>query len=291
MMEQEKTRKSRKGIKYEKAYKSTWLFADRDYMDKTIFEMFERAMQESNSFKNKELFFKYAILLAMTGKRRIEPFLKPVEVKRIVTDKGQTRYKVHAVVAKHYEGKTKTMKCKICGIVLLTKETRNAHRKETEHRPFVRIGIRRESTHTFVAANAYQKALFDFLLKGNERVILDFTPLLPPRFQKEKGMEKLLGEYNKERENFFIEITKRFKMMKANIISPDSRKPIYTSITPHILRHAKAYNMLVNYNYDPKLIQRMLDWDGTEMLFAYADLAESIGERQEDKMYDEMVNR
>lgn len=273
-------------------YRTDWMLADRINIDKTIFDIIQNAMRNSNAFRNKELFFQYVAFLVVRGARRIEGFLRPPTIEKF-DDDGKMYYKITAAVAKHYDNKVK--KCKVCGLIMPTKKSQRQHREGTAsraeggeevcHSPFVRIGSRLVSSHRYRAENSYEKALFEFLLKGRQQTTIDFSPLLPPRYRR-MGAGKLLEEYDKRNSNMFNGITTRFSMLKADIT--DGRRILHSNIVPHMLRHARAADLLIIHHYREDLVQRLMDWDTRDMLFAYADLKGFIGEKEEAVMYKEM---
>lgn len=280
------------------AYKTTWSLANKNNIDKQIYEMLTNAMRTTYAFRNKELFFQYTTLLYVKGARRIEPFFRPVTISKYV-DQELHLYKITTAVAKHYN--TKIKKCKVCGLLIPTKKVLREHNKESGHSLFMHIGARRKSTHYFKAENIYEKALFDYLLKGTLQTTIDFTPLLPPSYKKagaEKLLEEhntingnlseehnpiLLEEYNNINGNLFNNITEKFNMFKAEI--SDGQTTTYGSIVPHMLRHIRAYDLWIVHHLRPQLVQRLLDWDDHNMLYHYSDIKNTIAESEELEYY------
>lgn len=267
-------------------YKTSWNFADRSDIDKTFFDMMQNAMDNTPLFRNKQLFFQYVTLLYIGGKRRVEPFLRPVTIQKIESKNKNKYYRITSMVAKHYEirkGDYPTTKCSICGLTMRTKNQRKMHRLETKHRPFTIISPRRITTLPFRAENIYEHALFSYLLQNHLQVTIDFTPLLPPRYA-ELDPEALL-ENTRKHPDMFNGLTIKFKMFKSDIT--DGRQIIKnSSITPHMLRHARAYDLIVLHGYKKALVQQLLNWDSENMVDHYTDIRDMLKESELIQEYE-----
>jgi hypothetical protein len=262
-----------------KFYKTNWTITERTNIDKTLYDILSTAIKRTRYFRNKQLFFSYFTLLYLGGKRRIEPFLYPVTISKI-QHVGLTFYRIHSAVAKHFENKMK--KCKICGEIFYSKKGIKEHIAKTGHNSFSFVGSRKLVSHIFRAENEYEKALFEFLLNGRETMRWDFTPLLPPRYRNTQDL--LEKECEK---SVYAGITKRFKMFKAEITNGKIVEK--DSLVPHMLRHMRAYDLWIIHKYNPFLVQRLLNWDKTDMLYYYTDIKNTIQELEELNEYLTMV--
>lgn len=58
-------------------------------------------------------------------------------------------------------------------------------------------------------------------------------------------------------------------------------------ITPHILRHARAYDVLVNHHIDKSDVIKMFGWSNDIMVYYYADIAKRLSKEQQLKRFRE----
>jgi len=252
-------------------------------IDKQLYEIQLSAMMNMQKDKrNKELFFKYSALLIATGMRRIEPFLRKVVIEREVYNK-HTYFYVTSAVAKHFETKAKF--CETCGEVLKNQKEQMEHKK-LGHR-LKAMGYRREVVTPWQAQNEWERNFFEYLLGPRNSVTIDFTPLLPPRFRG-YGMEKLLKHYEKEQSNMFTDINKRFKIFKAMLYDPEKKEAVEGYLTPHMLRHLKAFDLIVEHKYPPWLVQQLLHWDSEVMVNYYADIKNALRNIEIVQQYEAM---
>lgn len=264
-------------------YRTDWSIPDRANMDMQVYSILMRAMENTSAFRNKELFFQYADLLYIAGKRRIEPFLRPVTVMKLDYN-GHHYYKITSIVAKHYRDRSRK-KCVSCGMVIKGKEMRKQHKLSTGHVSYVVESDREVKSHIWRAESIHEKALFDYLLHGRSAATLDFRPLLPSRYQ-DVDIDSLVKEYNEKNGNLFIGITSRFDtMLKARVAS--RKGEVDSSLVPHMLRHMRAYDLLVNHQYAPVRVQNLLDWYGQELVFYYSDIREMLHEQEEFVWYEQ----
>ena len=186
----------------QKVYKTSFAFADRQNIDKSVYEMIEKTMQSTPLFRNKQLFFQYVILLYMGGKRRIEPFLMPVTIYKHEDDKIKY-YEIKSGLAKHFKGGI--IKCNQCNQIFKIIKAYKMHKKQIHKEQeesnsnkhlYSHYGQRKYIESPIIADNEYEHAMMQYLLQGRQRVIIDFTPLLPPRARKLNYEELMSMEYN-----------------------------------------------------------------------------------------------
>lgn len=257
-------------MRQKKVYKTGFGFAERQNIDKSFMDMVQNAMQQTPLFRNKQLFFQYAILLYIAGKRRIEPFLMPVTIYEHKDDRIKY-YEIKTAVAKHFKGDT--VKCadceKICKSIKDWKlHAQQNHEKKPNHKGYSYYSTREYAETYIIVDNVYEHAMMQYLLQGRQRMILDFTPLLPQKFQELDADSLMNMEY---KSSLFSGITKKFKMFKMSIT--DGTKIIEnTNIVPHMLRHMRLYDVKINHKYSNSFIQKMFSWEREEMISYYADV-------------------
>lgn len=256
-------------------YHTNWSLARKTDIDKELYSVLDSAMQNSSATANKELFFQYVSLLFLAGKRRIEPFLYPVSISTH-REGGEDYYKITSMVAKHYKDNTK--KCCKCNAIIKGKNERKKHKENTGHDRYIMASSREMRGHYWRAENQYEKAFFRFLTKDRTNATIDFRPLLPRRYWN-TDIDDLLKEYTKDNGNMFVGITSKFKIFKTEIT--DGKKVVEGSLVPHMCRHLRAYDLLVNHGYEPANVQRVLDWDNEHMPFYYSDIKDMVKAQEE----------
>lgn len=266
-----------------KEYRTGYFFADMSDTDKAVYDIVQDFMRNTPAFKNKELWAKYCVFLYLSGARRIEPFMMNSTITKIEED-GHIYYRIKKVNAKHFTGSrlkpevdAETGKVKKSKAVL--SNIYNPKRKIMENR--------------FVAWNKYEKALFEFLLNGNLMVSLNFKPLLPSYGKRAKKIDESFNSlsYNGESKairQYGSQISDRFsKLFKADVVNQETMKVEHMGIVPHMLRHVRAYDLLVNKELRESMVQRLIGWE-SEMVYYYADIESSMGEKQETEIYHSM---
>ncbi len=260
-------------------YKTNWTIQNKSNIDRQIYEILIKTGEKTLNYKNKQLFFQYVLMLYLTGKRRIEPFLTPITIIKMNV-KGINFYKVTSSVAKHYESNIK--RCKICGEVLKSNKSVKEHRNLTKHNDYIHIGKRRIVSHMWQAENKEESALWEYVCEQKSRITINFNSLLPPRYAKLQEKEKLV-EYNRNNGNLLNGITLKFKQFKTLVT--DGRTTVNTNIVPHMLRHLRAYDLIVNHHYKDILVQRLLDWDTHDMVYYYLDIKNMLQMEDEILQY------
>lgn len=249
-------------VKKRKEYHTAFFLADQRYLDKQIYEIVQNFMSRTRWIRNKELWAKYAIFLYLSGARRTEPFWLDPTISKVEKN-GHLFYKVRRINEKHFEG-------------------RNPRREII--------------SQTFVAWTPYEKSLFDFLLGGYKERTIDFKQLFigrkPRKEQLEEFKKQLYGaEFsnpkgrNKIVNSLTSQISRRFSMMfKADI--GNGRINIQNgNMAPHMLRHLRAYDLLVIKNLKESFVEKLIGW-GPGMADYYADIKRSMSEREEISFYE-----
>ncbi|MEM4066536.1 MAG: tyrosine-type recombinase/integrase [Candidatus Micrarchaeaceae archaeon] len=272
----------------EKTRKTAYFLTDMRNIDKNIYDIITQAMSSSKVFRNKQLFFQYVVFLYLSGSRRIEPFLsKPFIATWKQNIKGKTVqfYKINRINAKHF---VKPSYSCPCGFKTSSKESIVQHCK-AENTHYTISGKRAQMSAIFKINNPYERALLDFLMQGRQELSFDFTPLLPKSFIKMPQDEReaaLLGT-SAEKERFIASMTAKFRMFKTRIT--DGRKAVDYHLLPHMLRHLRAYCLLINYGLPPELVRRLLGWTSKAMVDYYAEINAAMQEKEEIAIYEQMI--
>ena len=113
----------------------------------------------------------------------------------------------------------------------------------------------------FTPANRYEAALWEFLAPHN-RTILDFTPLL--------GIE---GQLTKRS---LANVSKMFSMRFRGDITNGEAREQNGGITPHMLRHARTYDMHIIEGYPDYVVMKIMGWNKRDMIDWYEDIKSAL---------------
>ena len=249
-------------------------FADRNDIDASIFQMFQKAMADTPLFRNKQLFFKYAMTLYLSGCRRVEPFLKPVSFTSIHQE-GATFLKIVHQNAKHFQSAKIT--CSECNCILESVRRMHLHQEQTAHRKFTHLGSRKTISSPFLLFNPYENAMSRYILQDKLTATIDFTPLLPQRIQEAIANGQATTQML---EIAVTGITKKFRMFKVTKITDGTTTFENTNIVPHMLRHMRAYDLAVVHSVPMNLVERLLGWSSVDMTRRYVDIQLAINDRE-----------
>ena len=78
-----------------------------------------------------------------------------------------------------------------------------------------------------------------------------------------------------------------FKATLVNTDDPDRRPIKDEGIPPHLLRHMRAYDVLVNHSINKTDVQKMFGWKSDIMVYYYADINEMLTKEEQLKRYRE----
>ena len=261
------------------------MFVDRANADKVFFGMLQNAMENTPLFRNKQLFFQYTTLLYVAGARRIEPFLKPTTIQKINDNGNNVFFKVTRLNAKHFS--SSRIRCTICNTEFNSIRKFRAHQAEAQHKGYVNIASRRVLSSIFFTFNEFERALFEYLLQGRLQTTIDFSALLPAaaRSTFEEGFPNDINKL----EAALPSIDKKFKMFKTDI-TDGSQIMKNASITPHMLRHARAYDLIANHGVQTHLVQKLLGWQTSDMVNRYADVSAYINDSETLAMWQTVID-
>jgi hypothetical protein len=115
------------------------------------------------------------------------------------------------------------------------------------------------------ASNFYEAALWDFLTDKKERAILNFDSL--------KSNRQL---YN---------VTHAFEgRFKADITNGNEER-LQVGISPHMLRHARAYDLHINKGLNESTVVKIFGWLTPSMLYYYEDIANQLSLKKVKEEY------
>ena len=250
------TPKAKKKLPSEiKQYKTAWYFTNEQHIDKQVFECVRNFYSNTKAFKNKELWGKYATFQYLSGARRSEPFLMNPTIRKEERN-GSTYYEIKRINEKHNER---------------------------------RSGKRVTLTQTFYAFNTHEKALFNFLMGNNTLVTLDFTPLLSENKRNVISSTDFKNAGPTVIRNMMANISERFvNLFKADITDGEGVREEHGGLPPHLLRHARAYDLWINEGMKPDKVQRLLGWDRLATLEYYVDLRNAMKERELIEEYERL---
>lgn len=243
--EQELNRKKRN------QYKTNWFFFDMNDIFRTIFEMINTGLRNSRISRNKELLGQYVAFIAVSGCRRNEPFLYSPTVSKFIKG-GETFYKITRLNEKNFS-KGKARRRQVFSPIFMPREDR------------------------------YEKALFEYLLNGKSLAKLNFSPLIlskkdnlsPDRFdglpyeEKEALLEKRSAHITRIIKNTF-----RTKITNGHKIMEDE------GVNPHILRHVRAYDLVINKGIKKEMVAKLLGWSDDKMVGYYSDIKNAMREEE-----------
>ena len=242
------TPKAKKKLPSEiKQYKTAWYFTDEQHIDKQVFDCIHNFYSGTKAFRNKQLWGKYAAFQYLSGARRSEPFLMNPTIRKEERN-GSVYYEIKRINEKHNEK---------------------------------RSGKRVILTQTFYAFNTHEKALFNFLMGDSSLVTLEFTPLLSESKRNILSATDLRNAEPKLIRKVMANISDRFvNMFKADITDGEGVREEHGGLPPHLLRHARAYDLWINEGMKPDKVQRLLGWERLATLEYYVDLRNAMKERE-----------
>ncbi len=120
----------------------------------------------------------------------------------------------------------------------------------------------------FTPANRYEAAMWEFVVP-HQREILDFTPLLGGALRRES----------------LSDISKKFSMRFRAKITNGQITEENGGIAPHMLRHARTYDMHINEGYSDYVVQKIMGWNNREMIDWYEDIKTALNISELKQIY------
>lgn len=228
-------------------YKTNWFLYDMNNVYKVIFLMIKEGLANGRLSRNKELLGKYVAFIAVSGSRRNEPFLYSPTITKFEKN-GRVFYKITKLNEKNFM-KGKSKKRQIISPIFSPKNDK------------------------------YEKALFDYLIDGRAIVKLNFGSLLlsendrlnEAEFEvssyedKEKILKKRASHITRSVQSTFkAKITNGHKVMENQ------------GVNPHILRHVRAYDLVINKGIKKEMVAKLLGWSNDNMVGYYSDIKNAM---------------
>lgn len=262
-------------------YKTAMVFASQKGLDKQLYDIVMGFMQRKGASKNKLLWAKYFVYLAVSGDRRTGPFLMNPIIARLEV-RGKVYYRIRRLDEKHFEGKRIKQEKPV---VMTTERAPKKPITEMLYKPHREVIVQ-----IFKAWNSYEKALFEFLLQGLTERSLDFKPLIA---SKERDEAFMLKHFNNETytgkdkavNSIMAQVSRRFsQLFKAKM--SDGKKNFEAGIVPHQLRHLRAYDQLVIKHIKEPIVMKNMNW-GRGMVDYYADIGKAMREEEIIDAYEQ----
>lgn len=232
-----------------RTYHTAWFFADHANLDKLLYDTVHGYLQEGKYSQYKELWAKFCALGYLGGYRRIELFLsRPT----IITEQDRNKdfYHLTKVNAKHF------------------KHWQAVGTKQNGKTIYKGVGERERIPLVFTPANKYEAALWKFIAP-HERETLDFSPLI-----NEQLTWKSLAN-----------VSKMFSMRFRAKITNGEKVEENGGITPHMLRHARVYDMHINERYPDFMVMKIMGWGKRDMIDWYEDIKTALTTQELKDIY------
>ena len=120
----------------------------------------------------------------------------------------------------------------------------------------------------FTSANKYEASMWDFIAP-HQREILDFTPLLGGQLSRQS----------------LANISKKFSMRFKAKITNGQITEVDGGITPHMLRHARTYDLHIIEGYPDYVVQKIMGWSTRDMIDWYEDIKSALNVSELKQVY------
>ena len=120
----------------------------------------------------------------------------------------------------------------------------------------------------FTPANKWEASMWEFVAP-HQREILDFSPLLggPLSWQS------------------LADISRKFSMRFRAKITNAQITEENGGVTPHMLRHARTYDLHIIEGYPDYVVQRIMGWNKRDMIDRYEDIRAALNIRELKEIY------
>ncbi|MDE1834046.1 MAG: site-specific integrase [Candidatus Micrarchaeota archaeon] len=244
---------------------TAWWLVDLVDTDKQVYNILKKSLEltanPKRPFRKINDLARYFVFLYLSGARRNELFIKDPTITRY-TKEGLTFWKIGRINEKHFEG-------------------RNHDRREWQ-------------VSVYRAWNIYERALFDYVMEGRAALTIDFVgPLILHSIPQDKLKFDKLSDAEKtvEIDMRSANITKAMAKVFRTRITDGHTVIEDGGITPHMLRHTRCYDLLMNKGLRDGQVARMIGWRDVKMVQHYAYVARAMREEEMERMYFNMPER
>ena len=138
-------------------------------------------------------------------------------------------------------------------------------RKVDNHRVY---GERMRLPLLFTPANKWEASMWEFVAP-HQREILDFSPLLGGPLSWRS----------------LADISRKFSMRFRGKITNGQITEENGGVTPHMLRHARTYDLHIIEGYPDYVVQRIMGWNKRDMIDRYEDIRAALNIRELKEIY------
>ena len=237
---------------------TAWAFANLGQdTSKTVWEIGEAYRKKYQGGKVRHghthptQLLKYFYFNFLTGARPQEPIIEPEPVINFSSKGNEIWVEVTKVNEKHFKN-----------AVALNKD--EAPKGYRQRRKLDLVKSTRDTTEqAFPVFNEYEQKMWIFLTDGG--VLMRGSEIF--QFKEWKSTKKK-------------NITCLFKTnFRTDLRDLHGRVHRDSGITPYILRHMRAYNLIVNYGADISWVVKVFGWANDSMLYRYADIRRNLSIR------------
>ena len=120
----------------------------------------------------------------------------------------------------------------------------------------------------FTPANEYEAAMWEFAAP-HQREIIDFTPLLGSPLSRQS----------------LADVSRKFSMRFRAKITNGQITEQNGGITPHMLRHARTYDLHIIEGYPDYVVMKIMGWTNRDMIDFYEDIKAALNIRELKDVY------
>ena len=120
----------------------------------------------------------------------------------------------------------------------------------------------------FTPANKYEAAMWEFVAP-HQREIIDFTPLLGGILSRQS----------------LADISRKFSMRFRAKITNGQITEQNGGVTPHMLRHARTYDLHIIEGYPDYVVMKIMGWDNRDMIDFYEDIKAALNIKELKEVY------
>lgn len=244
-----------------KKYKNNWYLSNLQNVSKTIFEIGKQVRlegfetQAKNRYANRAGLVKLFYFLYLTGSRVGEGIRPPMPKATIDDYQGRTIIKILKQNEKHFMTADKT--------------------------------VREIMTQQIILEDEWDTQMFNYIFDDGATPNLSFLQ----SFQCSTGLSQ--EDYDRHRKQISNLIESNFKTdLTDGTYDNEGKLKIYkkAGIVPHILRHLRTYNLLINKGHDEKYVQSYFGWNTADMIDTYLYIKNKLREMDQLQLLDKHFN-